>query len=74
MTIVFATCFVRHYEDPRERSCLTTTVSAVAISCTLFCVFLIPVDIYTVSSSLDADGNQTHPDLVARTGEAIKWF
>jgi hypothetical protein len=35
-------CLCSHYEDARERTALTTAVSALAISSTLFCVFLIP--------------------------------
>ncbi len=35
---------------------------------------VVRVDIYTVSSSLNADGSQSNPDLVAHTGDVVKWF
>lgn len=63
-----------HYVDPNQSSALVNTVSVAAIAVALLCVLLIPVDVYSVSSGLRADGSQSDPDQVAETGEAIKYL
>ena len=57
ITALFAYCFIKRYTDPEEASCLVTLCGTIGISVTLFCVLIIPIDIYTVSYSLDQNGN-----------------
>jgi LMBR1 domain-containing protein 1 len=50
---VLAFCYfiVRYYQDPREAEPLPTFVSTLGLALVLLCVFLIPIDIYSVSTS-----------------------
>lgn len=72
LLFIIAYSFVRHYTNPRDAPKSLTVVAALSICASLFCVFLIPVDIYTVSSSLNPDGTHIDPDLVKSSALAIK--
>jgi len=52
---ILAFCYfvVRYYQDKREAEPLPTLVTVMGLALVLFCVFLIPVDIYSVSTSTD---------------------
>lgn len=39
----------------------------------LFCVFLIPADVYSVSGDLNSDGTQAHNGTTEDAGNLIKW-
>ena len=60
------------YIDRRESSALTSFISTMAVSITLLCVMLIPVDIYIVSSDLNTDGSQSDPGLTDRSANALQ--
>lgn len=69
---LLSTClFVRHYSDPRDSSCTTTCSGTFALSTTLFCVLLIPVDIFIVSYDLQGDGTHGNMELVTHAGDII---
>lgn len=62
LTVMMSYAFVKRYAHPQEGSCMTSCPSALSLCTTLFCVLLIPVDIYVVSYDLlDADGS--HGDI-----------
>ena len=60
------------YIDRHENNALTSFISTLAVSITLLCVMLIPVDIYIVSSGLDHNGAQTDPALTKRSADALQ--
>lgn len=72
LSILFSYLLLRTYVDKRESSYLTSFVSCATVSVTLLCCFLIPVDIYTVSSDLDSTGQHTNPDLVKQSAQAVQ--
>eukprot|EP01116_Phalansterium_solitarium_P001295 TRINITY_DN11090_c0_g1_i2.p1 TRINITY_DN11090_c0_g1~~TRINITY_DN11090_c0_g1_i2.p1 ORF type:complete len:534 (-),score=117.95 TRINITY_DN11090_c0_g1_i2:208-1767(-) len=55
----FCWLIVRYYRDKHESEILPTWVTIFGMGLTLMCVFLIPVDIYSVSSARDDHGNLT---------------
>lgn len=78
VAVIFVTilgCFllVRYYIDKHENEKFTLIVATLGISLALFCIFLIPVDIYNVSSSLNSHGHPivSHEEIKARS-ESIR--
>eukprot|EP01006_Ploeotia_vitrea_P045758 TRINITY_DN66967_c12_g2_i1.p1 TRINITY_DN66967_c12_g2~~TRINITY_DN66967_c12_g2_i1.p1 ORF type:complete len:582 (+),score=290.06 TRINITY_DN66967_c12_g2_i1:90-1835(+) len=69
---LLAYILIRYYSDPEESSKVTTLAMVVALSVSLLCLFLIPVDIYTVSSHLDDMGLQQDPAQTEKAGQAVK--
>ena len=65
MAALFAFCFIKRYTDPEEAHWLVTACGTIGISVTLFCVLIIPIDIYTVSYDLNVDGNATTSTIAA---------
>jgi len=53
---IFCYLIVRYYQDRHESELLPTIVTVVSLCLSLFCVLLIPVDIYSVSSTSNAEG------------------
>lgn len=53
---------------------MITLISVVAISTTLLCALIVPVDVYIVSSGLNSDGTQTEPGQVESSGNAIQYI
>jgi len=49
--IAFCYVIVKYYQDRSESEKIPTIITTFALSLVLFCVFLIPVDIYSVSST-----------------------
>jgi hypothetical protein len=70
--LLFSWSLLNTYIDKRESSALTSFISTIAVAITLLCVMLIPVDIYIVSSDLNADGSQSNPDLTHASAQAIQ--
>jgi len=62
---VIGFCFliVRYYEDKHEAELLPTVVTVIGLALTLLTVFLIPVDIYSVSTS----GTLTPEEMATRS-------
>lgn len=52
--IVFCFLVVRHYTDRHEAEALPTVITTAAMSLSLLALFLMPVDIYSVSNHADA--------------------
>eukprot|EP00457_Paulinella_chromatophora_P004695 gb/GEZN01004707.1/.p1 GENE.gb/GEZN01004707.1/~~gb/GEZN01004707.1/.p1 ORF type:complete len:577 (-),score=126.37 gb/GEZN01004707.1/:186-1850(-) len=71
---VFSFLVVRYYEDRREAGFITTTTSAMALAISLLALLVIPVDIFTVSSSLTSDGVETDPNMVELSGTIIRYL
>src|ERR1700680_456242 len=71
-TLLFSWGLMRTYLDKRESTALTSLISASAVSITLLCILLIPVDIYIVSSDLNSDGSQSNPDLTHSSAMALQ--
>eukprot|EP00771_Trimastix_marina_P001225 gnl/Trimastix_PCT/2279.p2 GENE.gnl/Trimastix_PCT/2279~~gnl/Trimastix_PCT/2279.p2 ORF type:complete len:519 (+),score=141.55 gnl/Trimastix_PCT/2279:80-1636(+) len=44
-------CLVRHYSDQEEREKLPTIITVLALTVAFLCVFLIPVDVWNVSTT-----------------------
>jgi len=61
-TILFCYAIVKYYQDRNDYEFLPNLVTVIALAVTLFCVFLIPVDIYTVSTTSDEHGNRLVSD------------
>jgi len=57
VTVAFCWLIVRYWQDKHDSEALPTFVTIIALSVTLFCVILIPIDIYNVSSMKDVNGN-----------------
>jgi len=72
VTLLVSYGITRTYVDKRETSAFVSLICTLGIAITLLCVLLIPVDIYVVSSSLNADGSQSDPGLTSRTADAIQ--
>mmetsp|Transcript_5767 Transcript_5767/g.8057 ORF Transcript_5767/g.8057 Transcript_5767/m.8057 type:complete len:521 (+) Transcript_5767:119-1681(+) len=70
--LLFSWFIVRYYQDSREAEALPTWIATLGLLLALLCVFLIPVDIYSVSITVDSDGNQIeNPDLIKSRGDNI---
>jgi len=54
--LAFSWAITKYYNDRHESEPLPTIVTILGLSLALFSVFLIPVDIYSVSSSVDGEG------------------
>jgi len=72
---IFAFCWavVRYYSDKHDSELFPLLITVLGLCLTFFCVFLIPVDIYAVSSTVDSNGNAlfTREEINTRT-EGIK--
>ena len=72
--MIISYLIVRHYSDPLEAHPLTTLVATITLSLTFVSVFLVPVDIYSVSSSKDPASGRlllTHAQIAER-GDAMR--
>lgn len=70
--IVFLLSFLfsKTYSSPQSPF-IISFVSALSISVALFCVFLIPVDVYIVSSNLNYDGSPANPSLFKESSHIV---
>lgn len=50
--------FVKYYNDRHEAETLPTIVSTLGLAIVLFTTFLVPIDIYVVSSTVDPHSGQ----------------
>jgi LMBR1 domain-containing protein 1 len=71
LTVLMSYAFVKRYAHSQETSCMTSCPSATSLCTTLFCLLLIPVDIYVVSYDLLADGNHADLALVNQGADLI---
>lgn len=74
VTIFFSYLFVSHYISKVERTKLVITVCTLSITVALLSLMLVPIDVFSVSSSLTGTGEQTNPGDVSKSGEAMKVF
>ncbi|GAM27047.1 hypothetical protein SAMD00019534_102220 [Acytostelium subglobosum LB1] len=58
-TVLLNIFIVKYYSDRHQSETLTTVVTVIALSITLLCVLVIPVDILNVSTMSNAAGNHT---------------
>lgn len=63
---------VRWYVEKSVNTLLTTIACVVALTITLFCVLLVPVDIYVISTGLDDTGRHIDLETVQSTQAAIQ--
>ncbi|PRP79481.1 LMBR1-like region-containing protein, partial [Planoprotostelium fungivorum] len=54
--VAFSFGVTKWYEDRSDSEKIPTLITVVSLSLILFCVFLIPIDIYTASSTQDGEG------------------
>jgi len=72
-TILFCYAIVKYYQDKNEAQFLPNLVTVIGLATTLFCVLLIPVDIYSVSSTSDTSGNKLlSPDEIQVRSDAVR--
>mmetsp|Transcript_27390 Transcript_27390/g.53856 ORF Transcript_27390/g.53856 Transcript_27390/m.53856 type:complete len:582 (+) Transcript_27390:39-1784(+) len=73
MSWLFAYCFIKRYTDPTDSSSLVTVVGTLGISIMLFCVLIIPIDIYAVSYNLDQKtGVHLSTDMVKQAEDFLQ--
>ena len=65
LAFLFSSTFVKRYMDERDGSCSITTACIVTMTVAMFCVFIIPVDVYSVTFGVMDDGLQGNPGLVS---------
>eukprot|EP00727_Mastigamoeba_balamuthi_P008316 m51a1_g4106 hypothetical protein (1152) ;mRNA; f:113401-117734 len=71
--LVLCALLVRHYKDRHNCEAFPTFVSTVAISVVLICLILVPVDIFLVSSSVDANGQKIPDSQIRARGDVLKY-
>jgi LMBR1 domain-containing protein 1 len=73
LVILFCYIVVKYYEDKHEAELLPTIVTVIGLSLTMFCIFLIPLDIYSVSSSVNSSGDSIiNPEVLKLRGDVIR--
>eukprot|EP00742_Colponemidia_sp_Colp-10_P004484 GILJ01004787.1.p1 GENE.GILJ01004787.1~~GILJ01004787.1.p1 ORF type:complete len:537 (-),score=77.19 GILJ01004787.1:248-1813(-) len=71
--LVFAYGIVRYYTNKYEAQALPTLATTVCLTMTFLCVFIIPLDIFSVSSAVDSGGVPTKtPEEIAAMGQSIR--
>jgi len=72
--LFFCWVIVRYYQDKHEAEWFPTLVSVLGLALTLLCVFLIPLDIYSVSSTSDPNTGERLIDeaTIEQRSRAIK--
>jgi len=70
----FCYLIVKYFQDKHESEPLPTWVAVLGLALTLLCVFLIPVDIYSVSSITNhATGERTLSDAdIKQRGDVLR--
>ncbi|KAI8060859.1 hypothetical protein BC940DRAFT_311265 [Gongronella butleri] len=72
--ICFSVFFTRHYQHKYEKDALATSVTIVALALVLSCLALLPVDIFLVSSTVNAQTglkfDWATPDVI----DQMKWM
>jgi len=69
---LFSYLINRRYVDRSQATNLTSFVTTTALSLALLTLFLVPVDIYTVSSNTNSEGYQTDPAATESAGHVIQ--
>jgi len=71
--ILFCYMIVKYYQDRAEAELLPTVATILGLTVTLLCVFLIPVDIYNISSTQDGDGQvMLSPSEIESRSNSVK--
>lgn len=63
---------LKYYKDTREGNAIFHLVATLAIATPIFCLLLVPLDVYVVSFFSDAKGIQQNPETVKSLGHALK--
>lgn len=74
LTVLCSYLFVRTYSDPRQRECMTSCPVSFSLSTMLFCLLLVPVDIFVVSYGLNPDGTHSHLDVIQQTSDSFMYL
>jgi LMBR1 domain-containing protein 1 len=73
LAVLFSVWLVRSYVLKRESTAFLSSISIGAITVTLICILLIPVDIYSISSGIDSStGTHSNLSTLENTRQAIK--
>lgn len=74
MALLFSSIFAKRYLDRRDTTCGTAMTCIGALATALFCLLIIPVDIYTVSSGILPNGLQGNPGLLSDTSAVLQYI
>eukprot|EP01117_Protostelium_nocturnum_P002843 TRINITY_DN13763_c0_g1_i1.p1 TRINITY_DN13763_c0_g1~~TRINITY_DN13763_c0_g1_i1.p1 ORF type:complete len:531 (+),score=185.67 TRINITY_DN13763_c0_g1_i1:87-1679(+) len=75
LVAVLLMCFmvVKYYEDRLESEKFPTFITTVAIALSLYCIFLIPLDIFMVSRTQDSNGNKIDAQEIEYTTSLVRY-